>query len=69
MLTEEAETLDDTRFEKINVLRPMVIDPSFEEKLRALESCAASDPEAVRDALKDLVPTFREESPSQQETA
>lgn len=69
MLTEEAETLDDTRFEKINVLRPVVIDPSFEEKLRALESCAASDPASVRDALKDLVPTFKEEPQSQQATA
>ena len=69
MLTEEAETLDNTRFEKINVLRPVVIDASFEEKLHALESCAASDPESVRDVLKELVPTFKEEAQSQKATA
>jgi FlaA1/EpsC-like NDP-sugar epimerase len=69
MLTEEAETLDDTRFEKINVLRPMVIDPSFEERLNALEACAAADPASVREALKALVPTFKEEPESQKATA
>ena len=69
MLTEEAETLDNTRFEKINVLRPVVIDASFEEKLNALESCAAADPESVRDVLKELVPTFKEEAQGQKATA
>ena len=69
MLTEEAETLDNTRFEKINVLRPVVIDASFEEKLHALESCAAADPESVRDVLKELVPTFKEEAQGQKATA
>ena len=69
MLTEEAETLDNTRFEKINVLHPVVIDASFEEKLNALESCAAADPESVRDVLKELVPTFKEEAKSQKATA
>ncbi len=34
MLTEEAETLDNTRFEKINVLRPVAVDPDFEANSR-----------------------------------
>ncbi len=62
MLTEEAETLDNTRFEKINVLRPVAVDPEFEGKLLALETCAGTDPSAVRDALKALVPTYKEEA-------
>lgn len=69
MLTEEAETLDDTRFEKINVLRPVAVDPAFEDKLNALEACAASDPAAVREALKALVPTYQEDSQTQKATA
>ena len=69
MLTEEAETLDNTRFDKINVLRPVVIDASFEEKLRALESCAAAEPASVREALKALVPTYREDTQVKQATA
>jgi len=69
MLTEEAETLDNTRFEKINVLRPMEIDQAFERKLEALESCARQDPTAVREVLKTLVPTYREESQNTKATA
>jgi FlaA1/EpsC-like NDP-sugar epimerase len=69
MLTEEAETLDDTRFEKINVLRPVVVDPAFESKLNALESCATCDPAAVREALKALVPTYQEDTQGQKATA
>ncbi len=69
MLTEEAETLDNTRFEKINVLRPMEIDQAFERKLEALESCARQDPAAVREVLKTLVPTYREEAQGKKATA
>jgi FlaA1/EpsC-like NDP-sugar epimerase len=69
MLTEEAETLDNTRFEKINVLRPVEIDAFFEQKLQALESCAAIDPSAVREMLKALVPTYREEPQEKKATA
>jgi FlaA1/EpsC-like NDP-sugar epimerase len=69
MLTEEAETLDDTRFDKINVLRPVEIDEAFEDQLRALESCAQEDPEAVRDLLKTLVPTYQEDTKARRATA
>ena len=62
MLTEEAETLDNTRFEKINVLRPVVIGDDFEDKLAALEACAGQEPTSVREALRALVPTYRDES-------
>ncbi len=69
MLTEEAETLDDTRFEKINVLRPVEIDEAFEDRLKELETCAQEDPEAVRDLLKTLVPTYREDTQARRATA
>jgi FlaA1/EpsC-like NDP-sugar epimerase len=69
MLTEEAETLDNTRFEKINVLRPVAVDPDFEAKLTALQTLAGADPAAVRDALKALVPTYREEADAPRATA
>ncbi len=64
VLTEEAEMLDNTRFDKISVLRPVAIDPDFEAKLLALEACASDDPSSVREPLKALVPTFHDgESP------
>ena len=66
MLTEEAETLDNTRFDKINVLRPVVIGDDFEDKLAALEACAGREPALVRDALRVLVPTYRDESQDKQ---
>ena len=69
MLTEEAETLDNTRFDKISVLRPVAIDPDFERKLEALEACAEADPAAIREPLKALVPTFREEDSPRRATA
>lgn len=62
MLTEEAETLDNTRFDKINVLRPVVIGEDFEDKLAALETCAGQEPASVREALRAMVPTYRDES-------
>ena len=69
MLTEEAETLDNTRFDKISVLRPVEIDKAFEDQLRALETCAQDDPEAVREMLKTLVPTYTEDMMSRKATA
>jgi FlaA1/EpsC-like NDP-sugar epimerase len=61
MLVEEAEALDNTRFEKINVLHPIAINPRFEQQLEALEACAFNDPDKVRELLKELVPTYRED--------
>ena len=63
MLTEEAETLDNTRFEKINVLRPVEIDPAFEEKLELAGILRQSrNPPPSAKSSRTLVPTYKEES-------
>ncbi|MGJ4850358.1 polysaccharide biosynthesis protein [Bacillota bacterium Meth-B3] len=61
-MSEEAETLHTTCHDKIMVLSAMEMDEAlFLKQLNALDAAMDEGEEAVRDALRALVPSFRED--------